>query len=196
MPRAQMRRTLQTVFFITEVVDMETAPAATEGARARGPSFIRTPISVLVIGGVEIALGVLTVGLLLESQAFRSDAGLDYVAGYAYASSAALAATLVPLGLALFSSVSTRLRRVFLAHTVFAVVAAAAVIGNLLAMQVHTWTTTITCGGCDAAGFAPTANQIAASVVMDLAAGAAAALLPVIALLLVRNRREAARGEA
>ena len=77
MPPAPIRRTLRTAFFFTEVVDMETATAASEGARARGPSFIRTPISVLVLGGVEIALGVLTVGLLLESQAFRSDAGLD-----------------------------------------------------------------------------------------------------------------------
>lgn len=171
---------------------METTSAAAESAAAGPPRFIRTPISVLVLGGVEVALGVLAVGLFLESQAFGSDAALDYVAGFAYASSAALAATLVLLGVALFSPVRTRLRRMFLANTVFAVVAAAAVFGNLLAMQVHNWTTTITCDGCDATSLAPTANQIAASVVLDLAAGAAAALLPAIALLLVRNRREKA----
>ena len=171
---------------------MEATSAAAESAVAGPPRFIRTPISVLVLGGVELALGVLAVGLFLETQAFRSDASLDYVAGFAYASSAALAATLVLLGVALFSSARTRLRRMFLANTVFAVVAAAAVFGNLLAMQVHNWTTTITCDGCDATSFAPTANQIAASVVLDLAAGAAAALLPAIALLLVRNRREKA----
>lgn len=175
---------------------METATAAAESARARGVSFIRTPISALVIGGVEVALGVLTVGLLLESQAFRSDAGLDYVAGFAYASSAALAATLVLLGVALFSSARTRLRRVFRAHIVLAAVAAATAFGNLLAMQVHVWTTPITCDGCDPSSIAPTANQIAASVVLDLAGGAAAALLPAIALLLVRNRRESAKGQA
>ena len=139
-----------------------------------------------------MALGVLAVGLVLESQASRSDAGLDYVAGFAYASSAALAATLVLLGIALFSSATTRLRRVFRANMVVAAVAAAAAFGSLLAMQVYTWTTPITCDGCDAVSLAPTANQIAASVVLDLAAGAGAVLLPVIALLLIRNRREAA----
>ena len=196
MRHSTLRRTLRSAFFFTEVVDMETAPAvAAEDVRARGPGFIRTPISVLVIGGVEMALGVLAVGLVLESQAFRSDAGLDYVTGFAYASSAALAATLVLLAVALFSSARTRLNRVFRANMVFAGVAAAAAFGNLLAMQVHVWTTPITCDGCDAVSLAPTANQIAASVVLDLAAGAAASLLPTIALLLVRNRREAAAGQ-
>ena len=170
---------------------MEATPGAATGAVARGSGLIRTPVSVLVIGGIEVALGVLTVGLLLESQAFRSGGGLDYVAGFAYASSAVLAATLVLLGIALCSSMRTRLRRMFLAHSAFAVVAAVTAFGNLLAMQVHTWTTPITCDGCDAS-VAPTANQIAASVALDLAAGAAAALLPVIALLIVRNRRETA----
>ena len=192
MPLAPMRPTLRTAFFFTEVVDMDSTSATASGALARGPRLIRTPVSVLVIGGIEVALGVLTIGLLLESQAFRSDGGLDYVAGFAYASSAVLAATLVLLGVALCSSVRTRLRRVFLAHSAFAVVAAATAFGNLLAMQVHTWTTPITCDGCDASNLAPTVNQIAASVVLDLAAGAAAALLPVIAVLLVRNRRETA----
>lgn len=173
---------------------MDTAPAGADGPLTRGASLIRTPISVLVIAGVEVALGVLAIGLVLQSQAFRADAGLDYVAGFAYASSAALVAALVLLGVALFSSVRTRLHRVFRAHIVVATVAAAAAFGNLLAMQVHTWTTPITCDGCDAISFAPTANQIAASVALDLAAGAAAALLPGIALLLVRNRREAAAG--
>lgn len=175
---------------------METTPVAAEGALAGTPRFIRTPISVLVIGGVEVALGVLTIGLVLESQAVRSDGGLDYVAGFAYASSAALAATLVLLGVALFSSVRSRMRRVLRANTLLAVVAAAAVFGNLLAMQVQNWTTPITCDGCDATSLAPTANQIVASVVLDLAAGGAAALLPAIALLLVRNRREKAGDSA
>ena len=173
---------------------MGIAPAPAEGAPARAPGFIRTPISVLVIGSIEVALGVLTVGLLLQSQAFRSDAGLDYLAAFAYASSAALAAAVVLLGVALLSSARTRLKMVFRAHIVFASAGAAAAFGNLLAMQVHTWTTTIACDGCDATSFAPTANQIAASLVLDLAAGAAAALLPAIALLLVRNRRETAAG--
>lgn len=173
---------------------MDTTPAGAEGALTRGASLIRTPISVLVIASIEVALGVLTVGLLLQSQAFRSDAGLDYVAALAYASSAALAAALVLLGVALFSSVRTRLQRVHRAHIVLAAVGAVAAFGNLLALQVHTWTTPVTCDGCDALGVAPTANQIAASVALDLAAGAAAALLPAIALLLIRNRREKAAG--
>lgn len=173
---------------------METAPAPPVGAPARAPSVIRIPTSVLVIASIELAAGALAVGLLLQTQAFRSDSGLDYLAGFAYASSAALAAALVVLGVALFSSVRTRLRRVFRAHIVFAAVAAAAAFGNLLAMQVNAWTTTIACDGCDASSIAPTANQIAASVVVDLAAAAAAALLPAIALLAVRNRRETAAG--
>lgn len=173
---------------------METAPAV-QAVLGRAPTFIRTPISVLVIGGVEVALGVLSVGLLLQSQAFRSDAGLDYVAGFAYASSAALAAAVVLLGVALFSPVRTRLRRVHRADIVVAAVAAAAAFGNLLAMQVHDWTTVVTCDGCGPLNMAPTANQIAASVALDLAAGAAAALLPAIALLIVRNRREAAANQ-
>ena len=169
---------------------METLPAPAERAPARGANIVRTPISVLVIGGIELALGALTVGLLLETQAFRSDAGLDYVAGFAYASSAALTAALALVGVALLSGVHTRLRRVQWSHIVLAVVGAATAFGNLLATQVHTWTTPLSCDGCDPGSLAPTANQIAASVVLDLAAAAAAALLPAIVLLLVRNRRE------
>ncbi len=169
-----------------------SAPAGTAGAGVA--SVVKTPIAVLIISCVELALGVLGVGFILEAQAWRSDLGIDYVMRFGYASSGALLVTLGLLAVALLSSPNTRLRRLFRTHIVFGGVAAAAAIGNALVAQVHAWTTPFTCDGCDLSySVGPTVNQIVASVALDLGAGAAAVLLPAIALLLMRNRREAAQ---
>ncbi|MBV8527855.1 MAG: hypothetical protein JOZ75_06040 [Candidatus Dormibacteraeota bacterium] len=175
---------------------MTSPPVQAGSGAARSATFIKTPIAVVVLAGVVLALGALAVGLVLEAQAARSDAGLDYVAVVAYASCAALTAALVLLGRALFSSPHARVQRLFRADSVLAIIAAAATIGNLLVMQIHDWTTTITCDGCDAITMTPTPNQIAASVALDLGAGAVAALLPMIAILVLRHRREAVANSA
>ena len=157
-------------------------------------SVVKTPVAVLVIASVEIALGVLFVGAVLEAHASRFDTSVDYVSVFGYASSAVMLAAVGFVAVALFSAQAVRLRRLLRAHIGLVVAAVGTTVGNLLVMQVSNWTTTFTCDGCGvSASSGPTVNEIVASVALDLGAGALAVLLPAIALLLMRNRREAAQ---
>jgi hypothetical protein len=153
---------------------------------------VRGPISVLVISVIEIALGLLAIGLVLESQANSFNPAPVYLSIYAYASALFLAAALALLAAALLSSPPTRLQRSARATAYVAGAAFAMAAGYSILEQVYAWTTPVTCDGCPTLSTAPTVNQIVASVVLDIGGGALAALLPVVVLVLLRNRREAA----
>lgn len=71
---------------------MAITPIHETTSRPRVTSFVKTPIAVLVIASVEIALGVLFVGLILDAQAVLSGTTIDYVSVFGFASSAAVLA--------------------------------------------------------------------------------------------------------
>ena len=169
--------------------------------QARGGSRVaprldktKTPTSVLVISIIEMALGLLAIGLVLESQANTFSPAPAYLSIYGYASALFLAVALGLLAAALLSSPSTRLLR--MARATICVAAAAFVMtaGYSILEQVFAWTTPVTCDGCSSVTFAPTANQVVASAVLDIGGGFLAALLPLVVLVLLRNRREAGAG--
>jgi hypothetical protein len=154
----------------------------------------KTPVGVLVISIVEIVLGLLAIGLVLESQATTSDPTPVYLSTYAYASALFLAAALALLAVALLSSPARRLRQLVRANIWVASAAFVMTAGYSILAEVHTWTTPINCAGCGTVTMTntPTVNQVVASVVLDIGGGALAALLPIVVLMLLRNRREAA----
>jgi hypothetical protein len=152
---------------------------------------VKSPASVMVISVIEIALGLLAIGLVLASQASSFNPAPVYLSIYAYASALFLATALALLAAALLSSPLTRLQRTTRATIYVAAAAFVLTAGYSILAQVYTWTTPITCDGCSTLSSAPTVNQIVASVVLDIGGGALSALLPVVVLVLLRNRREA-----
>lgn len=154
---------------------------------------VKTPISAVVISSVEIVLGFLTIGLVLESQADSFPGATLYLSLFGYASGLCLAASLVYLAFALLSAPTIRLRRVRQANVCVGVSAFVMTVGSSILAQVNVWTTPLpSCPGCDPSlSLAPTVNQVVASVVLDIGGGALAALLAVVVLVLLRSRTEA-----
>lgn len=151
---------------------------------------VKTPISVLVISIVEIALGLLAIGLVLESQANGFNQAPIYLSIYSYASALFLAIALGLLVAALLSAPATRLLRLGRATMYVAAAAFVMTAGYSILEQVVAWTTPFMCDGCGLPQ-SPTVNQVVASVVLDISGGALAALLPSIVLVVLRYRREA-----
>ena|SRR5215471_15169263 len=175
---------------------MSVTEAHLETGIARSSRPAKAPLAALIIAGVEVALGAVTIGLVLQSAGWR-DSVDDYIALVAYGSSALLAAAAGFVTVALLSAPAARQRRLLRSHVSFAAAAFATTVANLVAWQVDGWTTTLSCDGCDASmSVGPTAQHIAATLVLDLGAGLVSVLLPVIVLLLLRNRREAAATSA
>lgn len=159
------------------------------GQRETGVNRVKTPISVLVISIIEIALGLLAIGLVLDSEANGFIQAPVYLSIYSYASALLLAAALGLLVAALLSSPATRLLRLGRATMYVAVAAFVMTSGYALLEQLVTWTTPVMCDGCGLPQ-SPTVNQMAASVVLDIGGGALAALLPSIVLVVLRFRGE------
>jgi hypothetical protein len=151
---------------------------------------VKIPISVLVISIIEIALGLLAIGLVLESQANGFNQAPLYLSIYSYASAIFLATALGLLVAALLSSPATRLLRLGRATIFVAAAAFVMTAGYSILDQVVAWTTPFMCDGCPLPQ-PPTVNQVVASVVLDVGGGALAALLPCIVLVVLRYRREA-----
>jgi hypothetical protein len=150
---------------------------------------------------VEIVLGALLIGGILESQASWEDfvspvGGTAYNAGapayltlWAWGAGLLLAAA---LGYALYGVLAGPARRLAVMRSSQLSVAVAAILlvtGYLLAGQVTQWT-----AGCPAVcpSPGPTANTVASSIALDLGAGLAAALLPGTLWIWCRSRREEA----
>jgi hypothetical protein len=150
---------------------------------------VRTQMSVQVLAVIEVVLGALAIGLVLQGQASAFQPEL-YWTIYAYASSFVLAATLVMLVLALLANWTVRARKLLNANVAVAAAAFLMTAGTALTAQIASWST-IACAGCGPV-IHPSTNQVFASIVLDLAGGLFAALLPMISFILLRNRFQSA----
>ena len=150
---------------------------------------VRTQMSVQVLAVIEIVLGALAIGIVLQGQASAFQPEL-YWTIYAYASSLVLATTLVMLVLALLANWDVRAHRLLRANVAVAAAAFIMTTGTALTEQIASWSS-IACDGCGPI-IHPTANQVFASIVLDGAGGLFAALLPMISFILLRNRFQSA----
>jgi hypothetical protein len=150
---------------------------------------VKVPTSVLVLSIIEIALGLLAIGLVLTSQANRFPSAPLYLTAYGYVSGLFLAGTLGLLSRGLLSPSTSRSRRVSAVSRWVAIAAFAMTAGYSLLSELADWTALPSCNGCPSP--APTLNQVLSSVVLDIGGGALAALMPIISFVLMRHRLEA-----
>ncbi len=153
------------------------------------PIRVRTQMSVQVLAVIEVVLGALAIGLVLQAQASAFQPEV-YWTIYSYASALLLATTLVMLTLALLSNWTVRARKLLTANVAVAVAAFVMTAGTALTSQIAGWST-IACADCGPI-IHPSANQVFASIVLDGAGGLFAALLPMISFILLRNRFQSA----
>jgi hypothetical protein len=169
-----------------------TTNAGAEGSGGPQPPpaiRVRTQMSVQVLAVIEVVIGALAIGLVLQGQASAFQPQL-YWTIYAYASSLVLATTLVMLVLALLSKWTVRARKLLTANIAVAAAAFAMTAGTALTAQIASWST-IACADCGPI-IHPTTNQVFASIVLDGAGGLFAALLPMISFILLRHRFQSA----
>jgi len=121
----------------------------------------------------------LGIGLVLQAEAGRFPPQQLYSVFYAYVTAALLVVALAMLGRALFSTSARRPRSVLRATLWVVITSFFMTAGYALVSEAAGWSFLL-----------PSANQIAASVVLDLGGGALAALIPAISYALLRRHLE------